>query len=61
MRDRNNCGSGGEGSAATVVVFSYARSQRKLSRLAREAGGNATAGTPREAAENADVTASMTY
>ena len=37
------------------VVFSYARSQRKLNRLAREAGSSATAGTPREAAENADV------
>ena len=37
------------------VVFSYARSQRKLNRLAREAGSSATAGTPREAAEDADV------
>lgn len=37
------------------VVFSYARSQRKLSRLAREAGSRAAAGTPREAAEGADV------
>ena len=32
------------------VVFSYARSQRNLNRLAREAGSSATAGTPREAA-----------
>jgi predicted dinucleotide-binding enzyme len=37
------------------VVFSYARSRRKLNRLAREAGRHATAGTPREAAEGADV------
>src|SRR5688572_16548041 len=37
------------------VVFSYARSPRKLTRLAREAGGRASAGTPREAAADADV------
>ena len=37
------------------VVFSYARSRRKLNRLAREAGSSATAGTPGEAPENADV------
>src|SRR3954454_19015209 len=43
------------------VVFSYARSQRKLNRLpppaARrpQAGRRAVAGTPREAAEHADV------
>ena len=37
------------------VVFSYARSKEKLNRLAREAGGNARAGTPREAAQRADV------
>src|SRR3954463_13208121 len=37
------------------VVFSYARSQRKLNRLARQAGRHAVAGTPREAAEDADV------
>ena len=37
------------------VVFSYARTQKKLERLAKKAGGNARAGTPREAAENADV------
>jgi 8-hydroxy-5-deazaflavin:NADPH oxidoreductase len=30
------------------VVFSYARSQRKLNRLARQAGRRAVAGTPRE-------------
>ena len=37
------------------VVFSYSRSQRKLKRLAREALGHARAGTPREAALNADA------
>src|SRR6476620_11299793 len=37
------------------VIFSYARSQRKLTRLARQAGGRAVAGTPREAAADADV------
>src|SRR6266545_7275217 len=37
------------------VVFSYARSDQKLKRLAREARGNARAGTPGEAAREADV------
>jgi len=37
------------------VVFSYARSSRKLKRLAREAGGTARSGTPREAVERADA------
>src|SRR4029079_19474073 len=37
------------------VVFSYARTRRKLERLAREAGGAARAGTPREAAQRADA------
>ena len=37
------------------VVFSYARSQEKLKGLARDAGGRARAGTPREAAQEADV------
>jgi predicted dinucleotide-binding enzyme len=37
------------------VVFSYARSQAKLRKLAKEAGENARAGTPREAAEGADA------
>jgi len=37
------------------VVFSYARSQTKLERLARDAGGKARAGSPREAALNADA------
>src|SRR4051812_40176056 len=41
--------------AGHEVVFSYARSQRKLNRLAREAGRRAVAGTPCEAAEDADV------
>ena len=37
------------------VVFSYAHSERKLKRLAREAGKRASAGTPREAAADADA------
>jgi predicted dinucleotide-binding enzyme len=37
------------------VVFSYARSNDKLRKLAREAKGNARAGTPLEAAQDADV------
>ena len=37
------------------VVFSYARSPKKLERLARDAGGKARAGTPRDAALNADA------
>src|SRR3954469_8693812 len=37
------------------VVFSYARSQAKLDDLARKAGRNARAGTPREAAHGADA------
>ena len=37
------------------VVFSYARSEAKLKRLAREAGGGARAGTPGEAAREADA------
>ncbi|HEX9107397.1 MAG TPA: NAD(P)-binding domain-containing protein [Longimicrobiales bacterium] len=37
------------------VVFSYARSRGKLERLAREAGGGARAGTPAEAAADADA------
>jgi hypothetical protein len=41
--------------AGHAVVFSYSHSQQKLERLAREAGGNARAGTPREAAQDADV------
>jgi len=41
--------------AGHEVVFSYARSKQKLNRLAREAGGNARAGTPDEAAAEADA------
>jgi len=41
--------------AGHEVVFSYARSEQKLKRLAREAKGKAQAGTPREAAEEADA------
>ena len=37
------------------VVFSYARSEQKLKRLARNAGKTARAGTPREAARDADA------
>jgi predicted dinucleotide-binding enzyme len=37
------------------VAFSYARSEPKLKRLAREAGGNARAGTPADAARDADA------
>ena len=37
------------------VVFSYSRSQSKLERLAREAGGRARAGTPAEAVADADA------
>lgn len=41
--------------AGHEVVFSYAHHNEKLERLAREAGGNARAGTPREAAQEADA------
>ena len=41
--------------AGHSVVFSYSRSQDKLKGLARDAGGRARAGTPREAAQEADV------
>jgi len=37
------------------VVFSYARSPNKLERLARDAGGKARAGSPREAAQQAEA------
>jgi len=37
------------------VVFSYARNKQKLERLAREAKGNARAGTPSDAAREADA------
>ncbi|HZF18352.1 MAG TPA: NADPH-dependent F420 reductase [Burkholderiales bacterium] len=41
--------------AGHEVVFTYARSENKLKRLARKAGGKARAGTPREAAQDADA------
>ena len=41
--------------AGHEMVFSYARSREKLERLARQAKGKARAGTPREAAEQADA------
>ncbi len=41
--------------AGHEVVFSYARHKEKLEGLARDAGGNARAGTPGEAARNADA------
>jgi 8-hydroxy-5-deazaflavin:NADPH oxidoreductase len=41
--------------AGHEVVFSYARSEQKLKVLARHAKGNVRAGTPREAAQEADA------
>jgi len=41
--------------AGHEVVFSYSRDRTKLESLARDAGGSARAGTPREAAESADA------
>jgi len=41
--------------AGHEVVFSFARSGRKLTRLARQAKGRARAGTVREAAQHADA------
>ena len=41
--------------AGHKVIFSYARSQEKLKRLARNAKGDARAGTPREAAKDSEV------
>src|SRR5438128_7551811 len=41
--------------AGHEVVFSYARSEQKLEVLARDAKGKARAGTPREAAQEADA------
>src|SRR6187397_701397 len=37
------------------VVFSYSHDDKKLERLARDAGRNARAGTPRDAASESDV------
>jgi predicted dinucleotide-binding enzyme len=41
--------------AGHQVVFSYSRSSKKLEKIAREAGTNARAGTPEEAALDADA------
>src|SRR5258708_1562046 len=41
--------------AGHEVTFSYARNHDKLKRLARDAQGNARAGTPLEAAKDADA------
>src|SRR2546430_150147 len=41
--------------AGHEVVFSYARSEQKLKRLAAEAKGKARAGTPAEAVQDADA------
>ena len=41
--------------AGHEVVFSYARSEEKLKKLARDAKGKARAGTPGEAAQEADA------
>ncbi len=41
--------------AGHEVVFSYAHGREKLEKLARDAGGNARAGTPAEAAHGADA------
>jgi 8-hydroxy-5-deazaflavin:NADPH oxidoreductase len=41
--------------AGHEVVFSYARRRKKLDELARNAGGKARAGTPAEAARDADA------
>jgi predicted dinucleotide-binding enzyme len=41
--------------AGHQVVFSYSRTEKKLKNLAREAGANASAGTPNDAARQADA------
>jgi len=41
--------------AGHEVVFSYARDRKKLEKLALDAGGDARAGTPAEAARDADA------
>jgi predicted dinucleotide-binding enzyme len=41
--------------AGHQVVFSYSRKKEKLKKLAREAGRKASAGTPAEAAQDADA------
>lgn len=41
--------------AGHEVLFSYARTEGKLKKLARAAKGNTQVGTPEEAAKNADA------
>jgi predicted dinucleotide-binding enzyme len=41
--------------AGHEVMFSYARTEEKLKKLAREAGGKASAGTVRQAAQSTDA------
>ena len=41
--------------AGHEVIFSYARTSKKLEKLARESRGKARAGTPAEAAQDADA------
>lgn len=41
--------------AGHKVVFSYARTEEKLDRLAEDARKNASAGTPADAAQDADA------
>ena len=41
--------------AGHEVLFSYSRDEKKLQKLARDAGSNARWGTPAQAAEDADV------
>src|SRR5438034_4022998 len=41
--------------AGHEVVFSYSRGKEKLNKVARDARGKARAGTPSEAAKDADV------
>jgi len=41
--------------AGHEVVFSYSRSKAKLNKLAKEAGRNARAGTPQDAAQDAEA------
>ena len=41
--------------AGHEVLFSYSRDERKLQKLARDAGSNARWGTPAQAGEDADV------
>ena len=41
--------------AGHEVIFSYARSEQKLRKLARDTKGKAMSGTPREAAQEADA------